>query len=226
MKISGLQKVSLVDYNENITATIFTSGCNFACPFCHNAGLVKGSEPEIIKEEVLDYLKKRKNILNAVCISGGEPTLHHDLPEFIKEIKGMGYLVKLDTNGTNIDMVKYLVENKLIDYIAMDIKNSPSKYNKTIGKDYNFNQLQSIKYIMSCGVDYEFRTTIIEGYHKLEDIEEICKSIKGANRYFIQKFEDSGNCLSSGLNAIDYDTATQFLSVAKKYIKIAKLRGY
>ena len=161
MKISGLQKVSLVDYDGQISATIFTSGCNFACPFCHNSGLVKGIEPEIPTGEILEYLTKRKNVLTAVCISGGEPTLHKDLPELIAKIKSLGYLVKLDTNGTNLSMLKYLVDNQLIDYIAMDIKNSLDNYNNTTGTDKDFNIKETIDYIMSCGIDYEFRTTLL-----------------------------------------------------------------
>lgn len=226
MKISGLQKVSLVDYNEHICATIFTSGCNFSCPFCHNAGLVKGSEPEIPKEEILEYLNKRKKVLDSVCISGGEPTLHKDLPEFISEIKSMGYLIKLDTNGTNLDMLKYLVENKLIDYIAMDIKNSYNKYNVTIGRDNNFTLKSAIDYIMNCGIEYEFRTTLVHEFHTENDIIEIGKMIKNAKRYYLQKFIDSGNCLSSGLSAIDLNTATHFLDILKKNIPNTQLRGY
>jgi len=226
MKISGLQKVSLVDYDEHIACTIFTSGCNFACPFCHNAGLVQGTEPEIPVSEILEYLDKRKNVLNAVCISGGEPTLHRDLPEFISKIKKLGYLVKLDTNGTNLEILKSLVENNLIDYIAMDIKNSPEKYNLTANISQNFSPKESIDYIMNCGLPYEFRTTLVNGHHTEEDIIKIAELIKGANKYYLQKFEDSGNCLKSGLSEIDFKTAQHYQAILSKHVPNTKLRGY
>lgn len=227
MKISGFQKLSLVDFDGHISATIFLSGCNFACPFCHNAGLVKGSEPIIPEEEVFDYLKKRLGLLDSICISGGEPTLYADLPEFISKIKNMGYTIKLDTNGTNLPMVKYLVENKLIDYVAMDIKNSPEHYSLTTCKDWDMQKLkETIEYIMNCGIDYEFRTTLVADMHTSEDIKSIGKLISGAKKYYLQKFEDSGNCLSSGLQAIKKDEAIQFQELLKKAIPNTHLRGY
>ena len=226
MKISGHQKVSLVDYDGQVATTIFTSGCNFACPFCHNSGLVKGTEPEIPTNEIMDYLIKRKNVLSAVCISGGEPTLHRDLPEFISQIKSLGYLVKLDTNGTNLNMLKYLIENKLVDYIAMDIKNSFENYSKTIGVENSANIKDTIDYIMASGIDYEFRTTLIKNYHTHKDIENIAKTISGANKYFLQKFVNSETCLMQGLEEIDHNTATEFLSICTKDIPNTKLRGY
>ena len=227
MKISGFQKLSLVDFDGHISATIFVSGCNFACPFCHNAGLVNGSEPQISESEVLEYLSKRFGLLDGVCVSGGEPTLYPDLPKFISKLKSIGYLVKLDTNGTNPEMVKYLVENKLVDYIAMDIKNSEDNYNKTIGKDYDFSKIKTtIEYIIYCGVDYEFRTTLVKSLHTFEDIQKIAKLIAGAKKYYLQKFVDSGNCISNGLTAIDKKTATEYLEYLQKIIPSTKLRGY
>lgn len=227
MKISGLQKVSLVDFNEFIATTIFTPGCNFLCPFCHNASLVRNEEPNIDESEIWEYLEKRKNIIKAVCISGGEPTLQKDLPEFISRLKEKGYKVKLDTNGSNIGMVKYLVENHLIDYIAMDIKNSLEKYPQTIGTPLSFSLKDSINYIMNCGIDYEFRTTIIKEFHTENDIRKICEMIKHAKRFYLQKFKDSGNCINStGLNEIDYNTAMHFKDIAEKYVDFVDVRGY
>lgn len=226
MKISGLQKVSLVDYDGQIASTIFTSGCNFACPFCHNSGLVKGTEPEIPVQEVLEYLSKRKPVLTAICISGGEPTLHHDLPELISKIKELGYLVKLDTNGTNLPMLKNLIENNLIDYVAMDIKNSLDSYDKTIGTTTSANIKETIDYLMSCGIDYEFRTTIIKNYHTKENMLQIAQTINGAPKYYIQKFVDNNNCLTAGLEEIDYNTAIEYMDICKQYIPSTKLRGY
>lgn len=227
MKISGLQKLSLVDFDGHISATIFTSGCNFACPFCHNAGLVESTEPDISKNEILEYLEKRKNILDSVCITGGEPTLHNDLPEFIKSIKNLGYIIKLDSNGTNPEMLKYLVENKLIDYIAMDIKNSKDNYNLTIAKNMSLEKIEkSVDYIMKSGIDYEFRTTLVLGYHTEKSIKEIGKWIRGAKKYYLQKFVDSGNCLQSNLEAINKEDAILFKNILEKYIANVNLRGY
>jgi len=227
MKIAGLQKLSLVDFDGHISATIFTSGCNFACPFCHNSRLVKDVEDDIKITEILEFLTKRKNMLDSVCISGGEPTLHPDLPDFIKKIKDLGYIIKLDTNGTNPDMIKQLYENNLIDYIAMDIKNSYEKYPFTAGKNINLDNIKkSIKYIMNCGIDYEFRTTIMQGHHTMQDIKDIGKMIKGAKKHFLQKFEDSGECLTKGLQAIEKADAIEFKNVLSQYVQQTNLRGY
>ena len=227
MKISGLQKLSLVDFDGHMAATIFVSGCNFACPFCHNSRLVNGQEEIIPRSEVIEYLEKRKNMLDAVCISGGEPTLYKDLPDLVREIKSMGYLIKLDTNGTNPAMIRELYQENLIDYIAMDIKNSYEKYSLTAGKCVDLDNIKkSIKYIMSCGIDYEFRTTLIREFHNFEDIKDIAKIIKSAPKYFLQKFEDSGECIESGLNPIPKDEVLEYQKYLEKYIKNVSLRGY
>lgn len=226
MKISGLQKVSLVDFDGHICATIFTSGCNFACPFCHNSGLVNKTEPNIPESEILEYLEKRKNILDSVCISGGEPTLNHDLADFIKEIKAMGYKVKLDTNGSNLHILKELVENKLIDYIAMDIKNSWNMYKTTTNSSHDINLQETVDYIINCGIDYEFRTTLIKEFHSEQGIHNIGKIIKGAKKLFLQKFIDSENCLQRGLSPVNKDQAESFLKILKKYLNNVYLRGY
>lgn len=228
MKICGFQKLSLVDFDGHMSATLFTSGCNFACPFCHNSNLViSNSDPEINAQDIFEYLQKRKGIIDSVVISGGEPTLHKDLIDFIKKLKKLDLLIKLDTNGTNLEMLKYLVENNLIDYVAMDIKNSIQKYNITIDRNLNLQTIQSsIKYIMNSGIDYEFRTTIIKEFHTLEDIKNISKLIKGAKRYYLQKFKDSGSCIKSGLNPIDKNTATEYLQILQQDIPNTKLRGY
>lgn len=226
MKISGIQKVTLVDYPGEVATTLFTAGCNFRCPFCHNAGLVEMSDPDINIEEILSYFDKRKGVITAVCVSGGEPTLHHDLPDFISKLKAKGLLVKLDTNGTNLPMLKHLVDNNLIDYIAMDIKNSPDKYPLTSGSNTFDNLHEVVEYIMSCGVDYEFRTTLVDQHHTHQDMESIGQLIRGAKKYYLQKFEDSGNCLSDNLQAINHDTAQEFVAILRKYIPNTQLRGY
>ena len=189
--------------------------------------MVKNLEPEIDSEDVLSYLKKRFGLIDGVCISGGEPTLYNDLPDFFKTIKNIGYSIKLDTNGTNPEMIKFLVENELIAYIAMDIKNSLLDYAKTIGKDYDMSRIsESIKYIMNCGIDYEFRTTLVNELHSFDDIKQIAKLICGAKKYCLQKFIDSGNCLSSGLTEVPKSKAIEYQEYLKKYIPNTLLRGY
>lgn len=190
MKIAGLIKNSLIDYPGQITAIVFTQGCNFRCPYCHNPDLVDiNAEKEFITErEVFEFLKKRKGLLEAVTITGGEPTLQKDLKEFIKKIKGMGYLVKLDTNGTNPAFLEEILSEGNVDYLAMDIKNTPEKYAKVSGPVDVENIKKSIGVIMGSGLDYEFRTTVMPRHHKAGDFEEIGKMIKGANKYFIQNF--------------------------------------
>jgi len=227
MKIAGLQKLSLVDFDGHITATIFASGCNFACPFCHNSRLVHNTEEELDLKDILVFLQKRKNMLDAVCISGGEPTLYQDLPDIIKEIKSLGYLIKLDTNGTNPEMIEYLHKNHLIDYIAMDIKNSYEKYELTAGKCVNIENIKkSIKYIMTSSIDYEFRTTLVKSHHNIDDIKNIGKMIKNAKKYYLQKFEDSGECLADGLESICKSEATKYQAILTKYVNKVRLRGY
>lgn len=231
MKIYGMEKLSLVDFDGKITCTIFTGGCNFACPFCHNASLV--INPTINQElpfsEVLDYLNLRKKMVDAVCITGGEPTLYPDLKAYFKIFKDMGFITKLDTNGTNPDMLKELIEEGLVDYVAMDVKNSYTHYAKTIGKDSDclLNKVkQSINYLLNGNVDYEFRTTIVDELHKEDDFLELAEMLKGAKKYFLQKFTSSDNCIKQGLHEIKKEDATKYLDIIRKSIPNACLRGY
>lgn len=230
MQILGLEKMSLVDYDGLVAATVFTGGCNFLCPFCHNSPLVLDFKqlPTIPEEEVLSYLTKRKGIVDGVCVSGGEPTLQKDLPLFIEKIKALGYKVKLDTNGTNPDLIKTLNENGLVDYFAMDIKNDKASYAKIIGFDkYDTKKVEkSVEYFLSGNADYEFRTTLINEYHKENNIAAIGEWIKGANKYFLQKFKDSGSCIKSHLSAVDEKSVLSFLDILKKNIPNTYLRGY
>jgi len=227
MNISGLQKLSLVDYEGKTACTIFTSGCNFACPFCHNSSLVYNQAEHIDTEEVINFLEKRKGLLDGVCVSGGEPTLQYDLYEFISKIKSMGYLVKLDTNGTNCELLEKLINDKLIDYVAMDIKNSLEKYNLTTNCKTNIENIKkSINFIMTSGIDYEFRTTLIKEFHNKNDIENISSLIANAKRYYLQKFVDNDNCITSGLSEITKDEAKEFQSILKEKIPNTFLRGY
>lgn len=229
MKIYGLEKLSMVDFEGHLCATVFTAGCNFRCPFCHNADLVNGTNlTEITNEEFFEYLKKRKGMLDSVCVSGGEPTIWKDLPDFIKKIKELGYLVKLDTNGTNPTMLKKLIDEKLIDYVAMDIKNSKESYIKTAGKGkFDTREIEKSVEILKSGiVPYEFRTTLIKGHHTETEIQKMANWLKGSDRLFLQCFIDSGNCIANGCEKIEKETAEKFKQILEGSIKEVKLRGY
>ena len=228
MDFVGLEKLSLVDYDEKIACTLFMEGCNFRCPFCHNAQLVNKTNNNIIPwDDVLAFLNRRKGIMDAVVITGGEPTLMDDLEDKIIQIKKIGYEVKLDTNGTNFEMVKYLLENQLIDYVAMDIKNSFTKYNLTAGCD-NID-LKSIKdtidFLINSDYEYEFRTTVVKEFHNKDDFIEINEMIKGAKKYRLQKFVDNDYCIKKGLHEIPFDEIKSFIPLLNN-IKDVKLRGY
>ena len=192
LKFFGLQKTTLLDYPGKLASTLFTGGCNFCCPFCHNSDLVYLREgiKEIGSSEILDFLAGRKNILDGICISGGEPLLQEGLIPFIKEVKKLGLLVKLDTNGFLYDKLKELIDLKLVDYVAMDIKNAPKKYALTAGlKEIDLEPiLKSVELLKSNVVDYEFRTTIVKEFHDETDIKEIGLWLKGAKRYYLQNF--------------------------------------
>jgi len=194
MQIAGLQKLTLIDYSDKIACTIFLFGCNFRCGFCHNPELVLPDKPEKTykEKEILDFLKQRKKYLDAVCISGGEPLINPDLSELLKKIKELGFLVKLDTNGSNMERLKELTDKKLIDYIAMDIKADKNNYNVLAGVKVDINRIEeSMKIIMNSGLNYEFRTTVIRGYHNTEKLRKIGKwinSLGKAKKYVIQNF--------------------------------------
>lgn len=204
MLILGLNQTTLLDYPGRVAATVFTGGCNFRCPFCHNAGLVL--EPVLQKalkeEEVLLYLKKRKNLLKGVCITGGEPTLQADLPDFLSRIKELGYAIKLDTNGYCPKVIKTLAGNGLIDYVAMDIKNSLEKYAITAGKEQiNIGCIQeTAAFLMETGIEYEFRTTLVRELHTREDLLKIAEWIKDCSIYFLQQFQDNENVIGTGFH--------------------------
>ena len=230
MKIHGLEKMSLVDYDGKVSATVFTGNCNFRCGFCHNSALVLSSNTlaEIPETDIFDYLKKRKGLLDAVCVTGGEPTLHKDLPLFIEKVKNLGYFVKLDTNGTNHEMVKSLNETGLVDYFAMDIKNDLDSYAEIIGISGfdTKNVVRTVEYFLSGKANYEFRTTLIKEFHALDNILKIANWIKGANKYFLQKFKNSENCIESHLSPVDEKTALEYKQLLTEYIANTNLRGY
>lgn len=232
MLITGLIKSSLIDYPGKVSAVIFTQGCNFRCGFCHNPDLVPISEiPSSISQvpteaEVLEFLESRKGKLDGVVITGGEPTLQKDLTEFITKLKGIGYLVKLDTNGSSPSVLKKLITKQLIDYVAMDIKNSPKKYQETCGYPFSKQIAESIKLIMGSDVDYEFRTTVLPHYHKMKDFEEIGKLLKGAKKYTVQGFRDENTLDESlkGAKKFTREELKEIRSVLEKYVEKVDIR--
>ena len=232
MIIHGFQKMTLLDYPGKIACIIFTAACNLRCPFCHNAGLVTKIEDteRICENEILAYLKKRQGILDGVCITGGEPTLQRDLADFIRKIKALGYAVKLDTNGTNPETLSALLDEGLLDYVAMDIKNTQQKYALTVDRpDFDLAPIQkSIDLLLEGRVDFEFRTTVVAEYHTPEDIAQIAQWITPAKKYFLQPFVDSGNVIGSSdghLHAPDATTLNEMLTAAQMTIPAAVLRG-
>jgi len=229
MKIAGFQKLTLLDYPGKVACILFTNGCNFACPFCHNSFLVTSDVPvpEYSEEEIFNFLKKRQGVLDGVCISGGEPLLHGDLPEFIKKIKELGYPVKLDTNGSMPEKLRGVVQSRLVDYVAMDIKNTFDKYPETTGcENINTDNIkESIDFLMKGYVDFEFRTTVVKEFHSPQDIEKISEIISGCDKYYLQNFVDSGNILGNNLHPVDENTLREMKLLASKNVKTAQIRG-
>lgn len=195
MKICGIQKLTLLDFPGYTACTLFTPGCNFRCPFCHNAGLVlRGGETEISTDEVIDFLKSRKGRLDGVCITGGEPLLQIGIENFIKRIKAEGYKVKLDTNGAVYEKLKKIIESGLVDYVAMDIKNCFEKYAVSAGADINVeNVKKSVELLKTCGIDYEFRTTVVKELNSTDDMKKLARDIGDVRAYYLQQFKDSGD---------------------------------
>ena len=229
MNICGYQKTTLLDYPGHVAATIFTGGCNFCCPFCHNSDLVVNStmSPCISQEEIFAFLKKRKNVLSGICITGGEPTLQTNLSKFIKKVHSLGYKIKLDTNGYRPDVISSLLEDNLLDYIAMDIKAGLSNYAKVSGiPNLDTSKIkESISIIENSGIDYEFRTTVVKELHNRQDFLEISEMLSSSSSYFIQSFKDSGNILTPGLSSCDTDTLNQYLAIVKNKLPFSSLRG-
>lgn len=228
MKISGLQKMTLLDYPGKIAATVFTGGCNFRCPFCHNASLVlnTGKTKGISEEEFFDFLVKRKGLLDGICISGGEPLLQEEIKKFIFKIKALGFSVKLDTNGSFSDKLKELIEDGLIDYVAMDLKNSSAGYAKTSGVTGEVLQeiKESVAFLLADRVEYEFRTTVVKDFHTEEDFVAIGRWIQGASRYFLQGFVDSGDLLQHGLRGVEKAELEAFASIVREYVPSVQIR--
>lgn len=228
MIIDGFNKLTLLDYPGHTACIIFTRGCNFNCNFCQNSTLIKMDQSKglISKEEVLEYLKKRKNILDGIVISGGEPTLQKNLISFMEEVKKIGLKIKLDTNGYSPKILKYVIENKLVDYIAMDIKHTFMNYQKIIKKNIVLDKIkESINLIKESNICHEFRTTIMKEHHTLEDLIEIVKFIGKKENYYLQNFVDSDNVNCSGLHGFSDEELISLENTLRKYSKNIKVRG-
>ena len=230
MTIHGLQKMTLLDYPGKIACTLFTGGCNFRCPFCHNASLVTSVSKDALfsESDVLSFLEKRIGLLEGVCFTGGEPLLQPDIKELMKKIKELGYLIKLDTNGSFPERLSELIDCGLLSYVAMDIKNSKEKYAVTAGiNEAVLPKIEdSISILLNSNIDFEFRTTVTEELHTVSDIEKIGEWIKGSEKYFIQPFVDSGNLVGDRiLSAPSEETLLEMEKIAAKYVSAAKLRG-
>ncbi len=229
MVIHGFQKLTLLDYPGKVACTSFSGGCNFRCPFCQNGNLVQHPEwePVIPEEEIFAVLEKRRGVLDGVCVTGGEPTLDPDLERFVTKIKELGYLVKLDTNGYRPEILKKLVEEKKIDYVAMDIKNAPSRYGETAGvKKIDVMRInESVEFLKSGVVDYEFRTTLCQELHGREEIEAIGKWLSGAKRYFLQNYRESDYVIDPRFSGYAREQLERFCEILRGKIETVEIRG-
>ena len=227
MKICGIQKVTLLDFPGYVACTIFLGGCNFNCPYCHNSSLIRNNLADEIltKEELYEYLTRRKGLLDGVAITGGEPLLHNEIVDLIKSIKNLGYKVKLDTNGSFPEKLKQVIDEKLVDYVAMDIKNTLEKYPLTIGCNTDISKIQeSINILINSDVEYEFRTTVVKDYHEISDFHKIGEMIKNAKRYFIQSYKYQDSVRVKTLSAMTKEELQMCLDIVKEYVENSSLR--
>lgn len=226
MIISGLLKLTLLDYPGRTACTVFFSGCNFRCPFCHNASLVRGLGDRMETEDFFSFLSSRKGILDGVAVTGGEPLLQPEIAPFLQQIKEMGFLVKLDTNGSFPQKLQELVQSGLVDYVAMDIKSSQEGYARAAGCAVNMENIcQSVEYLLGNPVEYEFRTTAAKGIVEPADFLGIAKWIRGARQYFIQGFVDSGDLLGNGAGAYSKEEMEELRNIVLPYVPAVSLRG-
>lgn len=221
--------MTLLDFPGKVACTVFTGGCNFRCPFCHNALLVTKlpEKPDYTEDEILSFLEKRVGLLDGVAITGGEPLLNPDIGDFIRKIRDMGFAVKLDTNGSFPERLKAIVGEGLVDYVAMDIKNRREKYAETIGlKNLDLSKIEeSVEFLKSGAVDYEFRTTVVKQFHTVEDIRAAAEWISGAKRYFLQNFVDSGELICEEVCGVDKETMLKMKSAAADFVPQTEIRG-
>ncbi len=228
MTFGGFTPFTLIDYAGKTACIVFTVGCNFRCPYCHNPELVDETAEETFSEAfVLSFLEKRRGILDGLVITGGEPTMHGDLLPFIAKVKQLGFLVKLDTNGTNPSLLRDALEKKLVDYVAMDVKAPLSSYYKTVGRPVNTDALkESIDILLNASIPYEFRTTVVKALLSPEDLEEIVREISGAKRYYLQKFIPSNILNPQFKRKVTYtdEEFEQFQKTAQKYVAYCGIR--
>lgn len=229
MRIEGLQKLTLLDYPGRMACTVFLGGCNFRCPFCHNSDLLPvGKVPAAVQEaELMEFLHKRQGILDGVCVTGGEPLLNADIGTLLEKIKALGYAVKLDTNGSRPEALKALVGAGVVDAVAMDIKNSPARYAETVGmRAFDLTPVrESVAYLLTGAVPFEFRTTVVREFHDEDSFTEIGRWIKGAPRYFLQGFVDSERVLEGGLHPCTKEEMERFAAIVRPFVGQAELRG-
>lgn len=237
MQICGLTKTTLLDYPEHIAATVFLGGCNFRCPFCHNRDLVLSPDslPRILEEEFFSFLKKRTGILTGVCVSGGEPTLYRDLPVFLSKIKELGFLVKLDTNGSHPEILEQLFEERLLDYIAMDIKGEPEKYaqiaglsdkNSALSQTFSQKAIESsVDFIRKSGILYEFRTTVLREFHTKESFFKIGEWLHGSRSYYLQNYEESPGVMTCGFHSYQKEDFMEFARILAPHFTTVGIRG-
>ena len=228
MKLHGLQKMTLLDFPGRVACTVFLGGCDFRCPFCHNYELVDGSAPAVMEDdELFAFLEKRRGLLDGVVITGGEPCLRPELPDFMRRIRAMGYAVKLDTNGTHPALLAQILREGLADYVAMDVKNSPEKYGQTAGLErVDLGPVrESVRLLMGGGTDYEFRTTVVDELHEASDFEAIGAWIAGAKQYFLQAFTDRDSVPFGNLHAPSAERLGEYAEIARKYVPSTQLRG-
>ena len=233
MKLAGLQKMTLLDYPGKVACTVFVSGCNYRCPFCHNGGLLEDAPAALTQEELLAFLKKRQGLLDAVCITGGEPTLSPELPRLLQAIHALGYPVKLDTNGSNPAMLEALLQQGLVDYVAMDVKNSPSRYGETVGiAGFPLEKTeQSLRLLLSGHTDYELRTTCVEEFHDAEAahamgewVASLVPGVKPA-KWYLQCFVDRDSVLQNGLHAPSREKLEEMRKALEPHALFVSLRG-
>ena len=230
MRVAGMQKTTLLDYPGQVACTVFTGGCNFRCPFCHNASLVlpaeRGRDAE--EAETLAFLRKRRGLLDAVVVSGGEPLLQDGLEDFLRAVRALGYRIKLDTNGSFPDRLRSLAEQGLVDRVAMDVKNAPERYAETAGAEFlDFSAIErSKRWLLEGHVDYEFRTTVVRGLHTRESLLSAARWIEGAKEYYLQQYRASGDVLApQGLSAFSDDEMRALVSAVRTIVPAAALRG-
>lgn len=228
MNIQGLQKMTLLDFPGKVACTVFLGGCDLRCPFCHNSDLIDGGAPTVMDDTaLLKFLEKRRGLLDGVAFTGGEPLLRSDLKELIVKVRALGFAVKLDTNGSHPERLKELLDEKLVDYVAMDIKNSPTRYGETVGVPgldlAPFRE--SARLLMESGVAYEFRTTVVAELHDETSFEEIAQWLSGAERFFLQRFTDRDSVLFSGLHAPEKADMERYAAILREKMPHVELRG-